>query len=171
MALKVFKSNSWQTATGIQVKKSGVWQTAKTVWKKINGDWIQLYNSAPWTWYIKLSSSNIWLPLTNDNISLNAYTDSDNQEYEGVDLKYVNPLGEDYVVINSIESSSYRTIIRSGDVSPSFDAGSNEIRLDSNIYGTLPTSATFYIAIYSDETEVVRSTNYATLTIHEPIEQ
>lgn len=169
MAFKVRKNGSWVDSTSVKVKKAGVWQEAQTIWKKISGDWVQVYNSAPWTWYIKLDISGIWLPLTNDSISLNSYTDSDNPDSNYIDMKYVDKDGNNYVDVNGIETPSYRTIIRNGDVSPALDMGSNEIRLDSNIYGALPTSATFYIAIYSDESEVIRSTNYATLTIHEPI--
>lgn len=165
MALKVRKNGNWVDSTSVKVKKGGVWQEAKTIWKKISGDWVKIYNSVPWTWYIKLDTSEDWLPLTNNSIILESYADSDNPASNYVDMKYVDNNGNDYVDVNEIEYPSYRTIIRDGDVFPALDSGSNEIPLDSNMYSVLPKSGTFYIAIYSDETEVIRSTNYATLTI------
>lgn len=167
MPFKVYKNGSWVNANSIRVKKDGLWQDAKQVWKKISGTWIKVFDRENFNWYVKLSTSNTWIKLTDNNTVFNITPVLAPEDTSSIylDIKYVNDFEENYTEYYGVESSSLRTIVLSGDLAPTFELGNNEIVMNVESYGSLPTSGTFCLGVYSDEDELFRSTNYITMNI------
>ena len=167
MAFKVFKSNSWKDATSMMVKKDGSWQNAKQIWKRISGTWVKVFDRESFSWYIKLSTSSTWIKITDNSTTINVqpatYPDDVSSIY--LDIKYVNDFNENYTEFYGVESASLRTVVTSGYLFPTFDSGSNEIIMNSESYDSIPANGQFHLAVFSDEDELFRSSNYITMNI------